>query len=219
MAEKLSLEEALLLGSRLTDEERREIKGALRKSFRLSFRMSVVLNAARVELPPALKKDGNEGKRNQVRYKCAACQQLFQQKNVAVDHIEPVVPLYREEKTMSGSELVRGIYCPVSNLQVLCNTKIKDLPKGVKSCHYNKTQEEKFLRKKWAEWKKQRAVTDSWVVFYEKDEEGSLAAKQKVDQITQVFKSEYADYLLEKQKKLQEKEEKKKQRLAKKLSK
>ena len=219
MSEKLSLEELALLGNRLTDEERREIKGALRRAFRMSPRMSGVLNAARVELPPALKKDGNEGKRNQVRYRCASCEELFQQKNVAVDHIEPVVPLYREEKTMSGSELVRGIYCAVSNLQVLCNTKIKDLPKGVKSCHYNKTQEEKFLRKKWAEWKKQRDIKDYWAVFYEKDEEGSLSAKQKVDQITQVFKSEYADHLLEKEKKLKEKEEKKKLRLAKRVSK
>ena len=150
MSEKLSLDEVRNLGTRLTDFELRTIKGSLRRAFRLSPRMNAVLEAARVELPPAIKKDGTEGKRNQIRYRCAHCLGLFRKEDVAVDHIETVVPLYKEEIRMSAGDLARGIFCHVNNLQVLCNTKIKNLPKGAeKSCHYKKTAEEQFLRGEW----------------------------------------------------------------------
>lgn len=216
MSEKLSLEQLKELGSRLTDEERREIKGALRRAFRMSPRLNAVMQDARVELPPALKKDGKEGKRNQVRYKCAVCQNLFQQKNVVVDHISPVIPLYRQELSMSIGDIVGGIYCNVKNLQVICSTKIKDLPKGHKSCHYLKTQEENFLRKKWEEYKKSKLLTDSAALFYEADEENSSRAKLRISEIESVFRAEYVNYLNKKKKELEEKEARK---LAKQLKK
>jgi len=131
-------------------EERGRIKGAIRRAFRLSPQMKEVLNNARVELSPALKKDGTPGKRPRVRYRCVQCNELFSQKNVQVDHIETVVPLYKAEISMSYDEIVRGVFCDKDNLQVLCSTPIKR-NNGIQSCHHKKTQEEKFLRNKWSE--------------------------------------------------------------------
>jgi len=128
-------------------QERSRIKGAIRRSFRLSPQMKEVLKAARVELPPALKKDGTPGKKPQVRYKCAMCNGLFSQKNVNVDHIEPVIPLHKNEAEMSYDELVRGVFCDKNNLQVVCSTSLKN-NNGLWSCHKKKSDEENFIRRK-----------------------------------------------------------------------
>lgn len=133
-------------------EERGRIKGAMRRAFRLSPQMKEVLTAARVELPPAIKKDGKPGKKNQVRYRCAGCGQLFSQKNVQVDHIDTVVPLHMKEETMTYDDLARGIFCKIDNLQVLCSTPLKQLPKGEKSCHGIKSVKENFIRDRYQEY-------------------------------------------------------------------
>jgi hypothetical protein len=172
----------------LTDEERRVIKGALRRAFRQSPRMRDVLKDARVELPPALKKDGTPGARPQVRFKCNICGELFPGKWIAVDHINPVVPLDRKEKDMTPNELVDGIFSDKSNLQPLCVTPIKFLPKGQKSCHALKTAEENFVRKGISE---KGGSVEEW-------------------------KSKYKDYVKQKEKEKAEKELKKQQRLQKK---
>lgn len=164
----------------LTDEERRTLKGAIRRAFRQSKRMMQVLNAARVELPPALKKDGTPGARNQVRFRCAVCKQLFPGKWVNVDHIDPVVPLDRNEKDMTPNELVDRIYSDPSNLQVICSTPVKNLPKGKKSCHSIKSTEENFIRKgisqnggTIAEWK------DKYLEYLAKKEKDRLAKEHR----------------------------------------
>jgi hypothetical protein len=126
-------------------EERGRVKGAIRRTFRLSPQMKEVLKKARVELPPALKKDGEPGKKNQVRYTCAICKQLFSQKNIQVDHIEPVVPLWKPEADMTYDEIVRGVFCGLDNLQVICSTPMKR-NNGLPSCHKLKTDEENFIR-------------------------------------------------------------------------
>ena len=128
-------------------EERGRVKGAVRRTFRLSPQMKEILQAARVELPPALKKDGTPGKKNRVRYRCAMCGELFSQKNVNVDHISTVVPLWKREKDMTYDEIVRGVFCEKSNLQVLCSTPLVR-NEGKSSCHKKKTDEEKYIRKK-----------------------------------------------------------------------
>jgi hypothetical protein len=128
-------------------QERNRIKGAIRRVFRLFPQMKDVLNEARVELPPALKKDGTPGKRPQVRFKCAVCNELFSRKNVQVDHIEPVVPLHKSEAQMSYDEIVRGICCSRENLQVVCSTPMKRNG-GKPSCHKIKTDEENYVRKR-----------------------------------------------------------------------
>ncbi len=149
----------------LTPDERRAIKGALRRAFRQSPRMRDVLQKARVELPPALKKDGTPGARNQVRYTCALCGELFPQKFVQVDHRNPVVPFDLKEEDMTPTQLVEGIFCDQSNLQVLCSTPLKFLPKGKKSCHAVKTAEENFIRKGMAG---KGGSEDAWRAQYRK---------------------------------------------------
>jgi len=135
-------------------EERGRIKGAIRRSFRLSPQMKEVLISARVELPPAVKKDGTPGKRPQVRFRCACCNKLFakmtsKKSNVQVDHIDPVVPLWISEKSMTYDEIVRGVFCGVENLQVLCSVALKR-NNNIPSCHALKTREENWIRKKMA---------------------------------------------------------------------
>lgn len=123
------------------------IKGAIRRVFRQSPQMKEVLDSARVELPPKIKKDGEPGKKNQVRYACAICSGLFPKKFVQVDHIEPVVPLWLNEASMSIDELANRIICRKDNLQVVCSTPKKYLEKGARlSCHSLKTNEENFIR-------------------------------------------------------------------------
>ena len=180
-------------------EERGRIKGALRRTFRLHPAMKEVLTAARIELPPALKKDGEPGKKNQVRYRCALCKNLFSQKYVQVDHLEPAVKLYIKESEMSYDDLVRGIFCKKENLQVLCSTPIKFLPKGQQSCHRVKTNEENFIRDKWQD-------------HFGKHPHNVKACGLPVDFILKMegeWKKEYENHLLEKKKKLEEKEQRK----------
>lgn len=128
-------------------EEHYRIKGAIRRTFRLSPQMKETLQSARVELPPITKKDGTIGKRPQVRYRCAICKELFPQKYVQVDHINPAIPLWKKEIEMTYDELVRGIICDNFNLQVVCSTPMKD-NNGLSSCHKKKTDEENWIRKK-----------------------------------------------------------------------
>ena len=127
--------------------KKRLIKGGIRRVFRQSIEMRTVLQNARVELPPKTLKSGEVGKKNQVRYRCSVCGNLFSQKNVAVDHIDPVIPLHKSEEELSIDEMAYRIWCDIDNLQVICNTKLKDNG-GVPSCHKVKTDEENFIRKR-----------------------------------------------------------------------
>jgi 5-methylcytosine-specific restriction endonuclease McrA len=170
-------------------EERGRIKGAIRRSFRLSPQMKEVLKKARVELPPALKINGEPGKKNQVRYTCAICKQLFSQKNVQVDHLTPVVPLWKPEASMSYDEIVRGVFCALDNLQVICSTPMKR-NNGIMSCHKLKTDEENFIRD---ELKKVINLLDH--------------TGEEIDALIVDIKAKYMVYL-------QEREEKKKAKLA-----
>ena len=132
------------------------------------------MQAARVELPPALKKNGKPGKRPQVRYRCAICGELFSQKNINVDHIETVVLLWKHEKEMTYDEIVRRIFCDKGNLQVVCSTPmIRN--KGKSSCHKKKTDEENWVRKKWLE----EYLTDVWSPDYYETTEKDLRKKYK----------------------------------------
>lgn len=182
-------------------EEQSQIKGAMRKVFRFSPQMKEATERARVELPPKLKKDGTPGKVNQVFYKCAACGNLFKQADVRVDHIQPVVPLYRKESDMSYDELARGIFCKVDNLQVLCNTKLSKLPKGEKSCHAWKTQKENWIRD---EYFKRYAGKNG---FFQRE------VLEDLEKEYQVFKEKQLQELREKAEKRRLREEKLKSKL------
>jgi hypothetical protein len=130
-------------------DERRRFLDALRKVFRLHPRYKLVKDGARIELPPKTLKDGSVGKKIQVRYRCNHCKELFPSTSIEVDHIDPVVPVYRKESGMSYSEVVPRISCHINNLQVLCKFKAKQGER--KSCHTIKSSEENFLRERWAE--------------------------------------------------------------------
>lgn len=66
-------------------------------------------------------------------YKCAHCRKLFVQKDVQVDHIDPVVAPH---VGFEGWDIfIDRMFCEKNNLQVLCKT-----------CHSVKTQLEKKER-------------------------------------------------------------------------
>ena len=177
------------------NQEGNRIKGALRQAFRMSPQMWETLQAAREELSPELKKDGTPGKRPRVRYRCAMCDGLFMQKFVNVDHISPVVPLHKTERDMTYDEIARGIFCKKDNLQVLCKTPLSK-NKGKPSCHKIKTDEENYVRRKITE--------ENW-------KGGDWDMEDRVNEI----KKEFEQYLIEKEKKRLAKEERKKEREAK----
>lgn len=68
------------------------------------------------------------------RYKCAGCGNIFKAKDVAVDHIHPVVDI---EGFKGWDDVIERLFCEVDGLQVLCHT-----------CHSVKTANEKAMRKK-----------------------------------------------------------------------
>lgn len=83
------------------------------------------LNEAKTE-----KKINPKTKRLAQHFRCASCNKDFPQKDVQVDHIQPVVDPYKGFK--DWNTFVKRLFCEKSNLQVLC-----------KACHHLKTQEEK----------------------------------------------------------------------------
>lgn len=178
-------------------EERGRIKGAIRRTFRLSPQMKETLELARVELPPDIKKDGTPGKRPRVRYKCAECGELFSQKHVQVDHIDTVVPLWKKESEMTYDEIVRGVFCSKDNLQVLCSISIKD-NNGEKSCHLKKTNKEKWLRSRFAKQGQaniqalENRATGSHTVYVS---DNPMDFQRSIDECIKMFEQEYAEQL------------------------
>jgi 5-methylcytosine-specific restriction endonuclease McrA len=128
---KKSKEIQIVNGRPIWPPMKNQIKGAIRRIFRLSPWMKLSLQKARVEKPKVLK-DGSVSKKPDVYYRCAMCLGEFKQKDVQVDHIVPVVPIERTLQEMSYDEIVDRIFCGLDNLQVLC-----------KSCHDIKTKNEK----------------------------------------------------------------------------
>lgn len=193
-------------------EERGRIKGAIRRTFRLHPAMKDLLQEARVELPPKTLKDGSVGKKNQIRYKCASCGELFSQKNVQVDHIDTVVPLDKAESEMPFGEwlttIARGIFCKKENLQVLCSTKKKDLPAGKYSCHAQKSNRENYIRDEF-----KRMKENSTASIY-KHLDGK-STEEKVE----FFSKSYDAYVVHKEEERLAKEQRKLERLAKRKSK
>ena len=174
------------------NQERNRVKGALRQSFRMSPQMWEVKQRARVELPPALKKNGTPGKRPRVRYRCAICKELYMDKYTQVDHIDPVVPLDKTETDMTYDEMAERIFCPRENLQVVCSTPLKNNG-GKPSCHKIKSDEENYIRREIASGKHDLCMVN----------------------LEDVLKDEYKLYLEEKEQKRLEKERRKAEREAK----
>ena len=181
------------------NQERNRVKGALRQSFRMSPQMWETLQRARHELPPALKKDGTPGKRPQVRYKCAICGGMFMQKYVQVDHIDPVVPLYKTEADMTYDEMAERIFSAKDNLQVVCSTPLKH-NNGKPSCHKIKSDEENYIRKN---------------IDYSEYKSGDWDLLDKIEEL----KEKFEEYQIEKEQKRLAKEKRKAEREAKRRAK
>lgn len=189
-------------------EERNRWIGAIRRCFRVHPVLKEILQEARVELSPKILKDGSVGKKNQVRFKCAVCGDLFSQKHIQVDHRDPVVFLYLRNSEMLLDLIARRIFCKKDNLQVLCSTPLKLLPKGSKSCHAIKTQEENFLRNKWENKWEEMDICD---IIKKED-----FYKQQGQELEIIWKKEYQDHLAEKALLQQEKELRRQQKFLKK---
>jgi len=70
-----------------------------------------------------------------LHYRCAQCSDVFTSKNIAVDHIDPVVD--PKQGFVSWDVFIERLYVEMDKLQVLC-----------KECHTKKTLLERKERKK-----------------------------------------------------------------------
>lgn len=125
-----------------------QIRSAVRRTFSRSPVVQEIINSVRRERP-RYKKDGTLAKVPHVEYQCAECQRWFGRKDIAVDHIEPVIN--PDKGFVDWNEFIGRLWCDKDNLQVLCSylVKHKDQHNGELSCHHKKTQaERKALREK-----------------------------------------------------------------------
>lgn len=68
---------------------------------------------------------------------CNACGEVVPTWRTAIDHIEPLVPLHKHYSEMTIDEVIKRLWCELSNLQTLCLT-----------CHTRKSTIEAGLRPK-----------------------------------------------------------------------
>ena len=134
-------------------DEKRLVIGAIRRLFRQAPQFKEVHEASRVEVPK-YNKDGSLSKKPHVKRTCEVCGELFSSTNIAIDHIEPMVPIHLTNDDLSYNEIVNKIICNKSNLQRICNPKKgkKNKPTFLQFCHQKKTHKENFMRRKWAEY-------------------------------------------------------------------
>lgn len=69
-------------------------------------------------------------------YKCANCENIFKNKEIQLDHTEPVVPLEVTAEQQSWDSYIERMFCEASGYQVLCET-----------CHDMKSAMEVQIRK------------------------------------------------------------------------
>lgn len=123
------------------------IRSAIRRAFSRSPIVQEALKDARSE-EPKYNKDGSLAKKPHVWFTCAACGRKFKGKDVAADHIDPVIEI--EKGFVDWDTFVERLgWERKENLQVLCNYKLKYMSDygNVPSCHYKKTQIERAARK------------------------------------------------------------------------
>ena len=105
---------------------------ALRKSIFRWLPRSIALNSALVHKGEyTIKKEKD---RSRKKYKCAGCEGIFRQKEINVDHINPVVD--PKEGFVGFDQYITRMFCKVEGFQVLC-----------KECHDIKTAKERTIRK------------------------------------------------------------------------
>lgn len=113
------------------------VKGSIRKAFaRSSFPALIEIREDAIH--PTIK-----GPRGGKQYICACCGKTFGITKIAVDHIDPVIPLDKTINDLSWDYIVERMFCKKEELQVLC-TEI---------CHKKKTAEERKERKRYKDLK------------------------------------------------------------------
>lgn len=90
------------------------------------------LKDARVYVKVGVFKNGND--KIGTFYKCAFCEDLFDKKEIQVDHIQDIANI---DGFKDWNSYIPALFCEKDNLQTLC-----------KACHISKTEYEKSLRNK-----------------------------------------------------------------------
>ena len=91
-------------------------KAKVVRFIRLLFRQSEEFRLAKEKaVHPTIK-----GPRGGKMYQCCKCKNAFNANKINVDHIDSIVPIGVKQKDMSIDEYVNRLFCPVENLQVLC---------------------------------------------------------------------------------------------------
>lgn len=115
------------------------IRSALRRSFSRSPIVREVLLEGRREVPKRVK-NGGLAKKPSVQYQCQVCGSWVSSTQIAVDHIDPVIPLTGFPLTSSGKKdwntFIDRLWSDKANLQRICD-----------DCHNKKTKQERDLRK------------------------------------------------------------------------
>lgn len=76
------------------------------------------------------------GPRGGRMFECSKCRNAFIQKEIQVDHIEPVIPVDKKTEDLDWNTVIDRMFCGSDNLQVLC-----------KPCHKEKSTKERVSRK------------------------------------------------------------------------
>ncbi len=108
------------------------IKGALRQVAKYS---PEVKQALKLATHPTIK-----GPKGGARFICAKCGEVFEKKDVQVDHINPIIPVNKRTSDLDWNTIIARMFCSAEKLQVLC-----------KPCHLIKSNEERKERKKYRE--------------------------------------------------------------------
>lgn len=118
-----------------------------------------------------------DNKRKKWWYECADCKQLFDGKNVSVDHIEPVGTLLKKSDI---ADFIEKLFCSVDKLQVLCD-----------NCHDLKTYMERYGVDR------QSAIIEKKVIAF-----GKLPVEEQKQKLTEIYGNDKISSLTNKSKRL-----------------
>lgn len=118
-----------------------------------------------------------DNKRKKWWYECADCKQLFDGKNVSVDHIEPVGTLLKKSDI---ADFIEKLFCSADKLQVLCD-----------NCHDLKTYMERYGVDR------QSAMIEKKVIAF-----GKLSTEEQKQKLTEIYGNDKISSLTNKSKRL-----------------
>jgi len=114
------------------------IRGANRRLFARSPLVREKLEESRQEFP-RYKNDGTRHKKNWVKRECEVCSNWVPSSQIAIDHIDPVVPPEGFSSHLDMWDRIilflKRLWCDKSNLQRICDP-----------CHDSKTKAERIAR-------------------------------------------------------------------------